>query len=59
MLRVLPMRGHGIIEAFAHGTIRKPQTTFGNVKADVLARTDPSYRRVDFTEVIPNSDWES
>ncbi len=53
------MRGHGIIEAFAHGTIRKPQTTFGNVKADVLARTDPSYRRVDFTEVIPNSDWES
>jgi len=50
---------HGIIEAFAHGTIRKPQTTFGNVKADVLARMDPSYRRVDFTEVILNSDWES
>ncbi len=50
---------HGIIKAFTHGTIRKPDTTFGNVKADVLARMDPTYKRVDFTEVILNSEWES
>jgi len=50
---------HGIIGAFAHGTIRKPDTTFGNVKADVLARMDLTYKRVDFTDVILNSDWES
>src|SRR6202012_3798445 len=33
-------RGHGfkngIIDAFARGTLQKPETTFGNVKADVL-----------------------
>src|SRR5271156_4434367 len=28
---------NGIIDAFACGTIKKPDTTFGNVKADVLA----------------------
>lgn len=54
-------RGHGfksgIIDAFACGTIRKPQTTFGNVKADVLALRDPDYQRVDFCDVILNSAW--
>ncbi len=38
----------GIIDAFAAGTIKKPLTTFGNVKADVLADKDPSYRRLNF-----------
>jgi hypothetical protein len=54
-------RGHdfknGIIDAFACGTISKPETTFGNVKADVLALRDPSYKRVSFTDMILNSDW--
>jgi HD domain len=54
-------RGHdfknGIIDAFAHGTITKPETTFGNVKADVLALRDPTYRRVNFCDVILNSKW--
>ncbi|MDB5450917.1 MAG: hypothetical protein JWQ46_683 [Phenylobacterium sp.] len=54
-------RGHdfknGIIDAFACGTIKKPETTFGNVKADVLALRDPTYRRVSFTDVILNSKW--
>lgn len=54
-------RGHdfknGIINAFACGTFRKPETTFGNVKADVLALRDPTYRRVSFTDMILNSDW--
>ncbi|MBR0665231.1 HD domain-containing protein [Roseomonas hellenica] len=48
---------NGIIDAFACGTIRKPQTTFGNVKADVLALRDPNYQRVDFCDVILNSAW--
>ncbi len=54
-------RGQGfkmcIIDAFAEGTIKKPETTFGNVKADVLALKDPTYRRVSFTDVILNSKW--
>ena len=54
-------RGHdfknGIIDAFRDGTIGKPQTTFGNVKADVLALRDPSYRRTNFCDVILGSKW--
>lgn len=49
----------GILAAFARGTIGKPETTFGNVKADVLARRDPSYRRVDFCDVILQSKWST
>ena len=48
---------NGIINAFACGTIGKPETTFGNVKADVLALRDPTYRRVGFTDMILNSSW--
>ncbi|MBO9708064.1 MAG: HD domain-containing protein [Caulobacter sp.] len=48
---------NGIIDAFAKGTIFKPDTTFGNVKADVLELRDPSYRRVNFCDVILNSKW--
>jgi len=47
----------GIIDAFACGTIKKPETTFGNVKADVLALRDPHYKRVSFTDMILNSEW--
>ena len=49
----------GIIRAFADGTAKKPQTTFGNVKADVLERLDPTYKRVNFCDVIINSAWPS
>ncbi|GJD53468.1 hypothetical protein OPKNFCMD_6243 [Methylobacterium crusticola] len=49
----------GIIDAFARGTIGKPATTFGNVKADVLALKDPTYRRVNFCSLILASDWRS
>jgi hypothetical protein len=41
------------------GTIRKPETTFGNVKADVLSKMDPTYKRVDFADLIIGSKWES
>jgi HD domain len=46
-----------IINHFADGIIKKPQTTFGNVKADVLALRDPSYRRTNFCAIILNSKW--
>ena len=50
---------HGILSAFCYGTIKKPDTTFGNVKADVLERMDPTYKRVNFAEMIMNSAWDS
>jgi hypothetical protein len=48
----------GIIDAFAQGTLHKPETTFGNVKADVLALKDPSYRRLNFCSIILGSAWD-
>src|SRR4051795_7768187 len=46
-----------ILEAFTEGIAPKPETTFGNVEADVLERFVPGYRRVSFVDVIENSDW--
>ncbi|WP_086826207.1 HD domain-containing protein [Streptomyces sp. NRRL B-24572] len=46
-----------ILQAFNDGITRRPATTFGNVKADVLARFTEGYVRPDFVEVIENSDW--
>jgi hypothetical protein len=46
-----------ILEAFTEGIAPKPETTFGNVKADVLARFVPGYRRANFVDIIENSDW--
>ena len=41
-----------IIQAFGAGIAHKPQTAFGNVKADVLERTLPGYQRPNFCEAI-------
>jgi hypothetical protein len=41
-----------IIRAFGAGIAHKPHTAFGNVKADVLERTLPGYRRPNFCEAI-------
>ena len=46
-----------ILQAFYDGIHHKPETTFGNVKADVLADKDPSFRRGNFCSVIRNSSW--
>ena len=46
-----------IIDHFASGTIRKPLTTFGNVKADVLALKDMNYTRMNFCSIILGSKW--
>jgi hypothetical protein len=47
----------GIIDAFYHGFKHKPDTTFGTMNDDVLAKRDPTFRRKDFCEIILNSSW--
>jgi hypothetical protein len=44
-----------IVRAFADGIRDKPETAFGNVKADVLARELPGYERPDFCRMIERS----
>jgi hypothetical protein len=46
-----------IIQAFYDGIKHKPETTFGNVKADVLADKNPAFRRTNFCSVIRGSAW--
>ena len=48
-----------IIQAFYDGIRHKPQTTFGNVKADVLADKDPRFTAGNFCSVIRGSKWVS
>jgi HD superfamily phosphodiesterase len=47
-----------ILQAFYNGIRHKPETTFGNVKADVLADKDPAFLRTNFCSVIRNSRWK-
>jgi HD superfamily phosphodiesterase len=46
-----------IIDHFAKGIFKKPRTTFGNVKADVLALRDMNYVRQNFCSIILESAW--
>jgi hypothetical protein len=46
-----------ILAAFHHGFRDRPQTTFGTVNADVLARFEPGFTRTDFVEVIERNTW--
>jgi hypothetical protein len=46
-----------IVQAFYDGIKHKPETTFGNVKADVLADKDPHFKRGNFCSVIRGSCW--
>jgi hypothetical protein len=46
-----------IIQAFYDGIKHKPDTTFGNVKADVLADKDPHFAPANFCSVIRESAW--
>jgi HD superfamily phosphodiesterase len=46
-----------IIQAFYNGIRHKPETTFGNVKADVIADKEPNFRRSNFCAVIRGSAW--
>lgn len=47
-----------IIQSFYDGIKKKPQTTFGNVKADVIADKEPHFHRGNFCEVIRASRWK-
>ncbi len=46
-----------ILQAFYDGIKHKPDTTFGNVKADVIADKDPNFRRGNFCSVVRASAW--
>src|SRR6202521_4946273 len=48
-----------IIQAFYDGIRHKPETTFGNVKADVLADKDPRFQRTNFCSVTRGSQWKA
>jgi hypothetical protein len=52
-----PQFKEDIIQTFYNGIKHKPDTTFGNVKADVLADKDPTFRRGNFCNVIRESAW--
>jgi HD superfamily phosphodiesterase len=47
-----------IIQAFYDGIKHKPDTTFGTVKADVLADKDGHFHRGNFCSVIRGSRWK-
>ncbi len=60
VVRAFPRSPHfkeDIIQAFYDGIRHKPETTFGNVKADVLADKDPHFHRGNFCSVIRGSRW--
>jgi HD domain len=60
VVKAFPRTAHfkeDILQAFYNGIKHKPETTFGNVKADVLADKDPGFRRGNFCSVIRNSPW--
>ncbi|MEW1849720.1 HD domain-containing protein [Streptomyces albidoflavus] len=46
-----------ILAAFTEGVAPKPETTFGNVKADVLAHFVPGFAPGDFVTTIEESAW--
>jgi len=46
-----------IIQAFYDGIRHKRNTTFGNVKADVIADKEPHFHRANFCGVIRETAW--
>ena len=46
-----------ILKAFTDGNKHRPDSTFGNVNADVLEHFDDSFVRDDFVEIILNNSW--
>ncbi|RDS81149.1 HD domain-containing protein [Dyella monticola] len=60
VVRAHPRGNHfkeDIIQTFYDGIKHKPDTTFGNVKADVLADKDPHFHAGNFCSVIRCSAW--
>ncbi|MGC5748281.1 HD domain-containing protein [Gluconobacter sp. NFX36] len=48
-----------IIQAFYEGIRHKPETTFGNVKADVISDKEPYFHKGNFCSIIRGSCWKS
>jgi hypothetical protein len=46
-----------ILASFTDGIAPRPDTTFGNVKADVLERYVPGFKRGNFVDTILDSEW--
>ena len=46
-----------ILPAFLEGFAHKPETTYGNIKADVCARLLPGFKRKDFCDSVLHSPW--
>jgi len=46
-----------IIQAFYDGIKHKPDTFFGNVKADVIADKEPNFHAGNFCSVIRRPAW--
>jgi hypothetical protein len=62
VVQAFPRTAHfkeDILQAFYDGIQHRPETTFGNVKADVLADKDARFQRGNFCSVIRNSPWRS
>jgi HD superfamily phosphodiesterase len=60
VVRVHPRSPHfkeDIIQTFYEGIRHKPDTTFGNVKADVIADKEPHFHAGNFCRVIRHSPW--
>lgn len=47
-----------ILPAFLEGFRHKPETTFGNIKADVCAMLLPGFERKNFCECVLHSPWK-
>lgn len=62
VIRAYPRDSHfeeDLIQAFYDGIKDKPDTTFGNVNADVLADKDPHFHRGNYCSVIRGSRWRA
>jgi len=46
-----------ILAALHNGFRDRPQTTFGTMNADVLARFEPGFIRTDLVELIERNSW--
>ncbi|SDM30030.1 hypothetical protein SAMN05444921_106154 [Streptomyces wuyuanensis] len=48
----------GILREFTRSVAPRPQTTFCNFKADILARFVPGFVRADFVDAVMESPWD-
>ncbi|WP_329767662.1 HD domain-containing protein [Bacillus nitratireducens] len=47
-----------ILPAFLEGFAHKPETTFGNIKADVCSLLLPGFKRTNFCDCVLHSPWK-